>query len=610
MAFYNVFGLQFGKEKQPSEIEKPLKSVVSDESSTGAVVNERLGGSGASGAFMIFGQSFEAAFQTNIDKINFYRVMAENPFVNNAIEDVVDDAVTYDIEKGTVSIRLEHTEFTGQVKQKIVAEFDEIVKLLQFETRGHEIFRKWYIDGQAYAHIIVNSDEPAAGIQEIRFADPRHIKKIIDVTKDKNNLELSREEYFLYIPENTNTFDKWNKQGRDFQTTTAVKLTNDSVIYIWSGLSDLNGMPLSELDKAIKSYNQLICMEDAIIVYRLSRAPEKLAFYIDVDNMPKTQAEQFMRTLIEKYKNKTVYDVRTGKVDNASNIQSMFHNYWLPRRNGKGTEISTVGGIGGEFAKPEEMDYFLKKLYRALQIPMTRLSSDTTTPFSHGSEITRDELKFAKMIDRFRARFSTLFYELLRRQLLLKNIITQEDWEDNQYGIKFDYAQDSMFQEMKTADLLAMRLNSLSSVKEYVGPGGFFSRQWVWNNVLNMSEHEIARMKTEIDVEEKRGEYKQGVLGTQDSSGGGMFGGGGDDDPGDVQKDFDKESDDSAKNQTAKTAPNLGSDDDDVDEADDDERGSILSRMSPSGLLSEMRQHERVAAVIAKRNAKLVREGK
>lgn len=501
MAF-QVFGVKFGKEKRVP-IER-IPSIVTDLGTSGGIVNERMAGVG--GDFVIYGQNFEAAFQTNIDKINFYRIMAENPFVNDAIEDIVNEAITIDELNGIISIDMTNTAFSASLKKEISKEFDNILKMLHFNQTGHDIFRRWYIDGQLYGYIVVD-EQTNLGIQEVKLVDPRRIKKVIDVIKNHRDEEVGREEYYLYMPETVSTMEMWNKQGRDFQSTRAVKLTNDSVIYTWSGLVDLNEMPLSYLDKALKAYNQLNSLEDANVVYRLTRAPEKLAFYVDLDNMPKTQAESYMKSLIDKFKNKTVYDVNTGKVENSSRIQSMFHNYWMPRRNGKSTEITTVGGIGQTWADPNELDYYLKKLYRAMKIPVTRLSAETSTTFGRSNEITRDELKFQKLIDRYRTRFSMLFYELLRRQLLLKNIITLEDWEEEFDNIKFIFSKDMMFTEMKESDLLASRLANLDSVKPYIGTNGYFSKRWVALHVLNMTEDQYDEMQKEIAAEKAAGEY-------------------------------------------------------------------------------------------------------
>lgn len=503
-SFFPKFGLIFGRDKQPTENKKALESIV-PRSEQGAITVENTYPSGGSAAFFIYGQGTEVSIYSQKQRIELYRKMTDNAYVDSAVDDIVNDAITYDTEKGIVTLQLDKTEFSEGIKKKIIEEFSNVLKFMQFDFNGNEIFRQWFVDGQTYAHVIVDSDNLKAGIQEIRFIDPRAIQKVVEIEKDpKTQMETGRKEYYVYMPHFAVDKTNLSQNQQTQQIDRVIQLTTDSVAYIWSGRTNMDGFPVSYMDRAIKAWNQINSIEDAFIVFHLSRAPEKRAFYIDTGDLPKAQAEKYIASMIEKYKNKAIYDTTTGKVDNAAQIQSMFHDYWIPRKNGKGTQIDVIQGTAGNgFAGPDDMKYFLEKLYRALKIPITRLNSESTTPFGKGSEITRDELKFQKLIQKLRNKFSELFSEILHKQLLLKNIITQEDWEENSYNIRYDFSQDSMFFEMKFTEILEMRLNTLGTIAPYIGE--YFTHDWVKKNILQMTEEEIDDMDKKMEEEKAAG---------------------------------------------------------------------------------------------------------
>lgn len=428
--------------------------------------------------------------------ITRYREMAAQPECERAVDDIVNEAIVGTEYDAPVSIVLDNVEeMDDQIKDRIREEFDEILNMLNFHNRAYDIFRNWYVDGRLYYHLMIDTKQPRAGIQEIRYIDPRKIKKVRvekrdnqnNVTKEIFNKKYS--EYFVYSAKGVTA----GNQG--------IKIAPDSIAYCHSGIMDQNNkMILSYLHKAVKPLNQLRMLEDATVIYRLARAPERRIFYIDVGNLPKAKAEQYLRDMMVKHKNKLVYDANTGEVRDDRKFLTMLEDYWLPRREGgKGTEISTLPG-GQNLGEIEDVQYFQRKLYQSLNVPMSRLEADNSFNLGRASEITRDELKFSKFIARLRYRFSELFHILLERQLLLKGIITKQEWNDVKGQIYYDFLEDNHFSELKNAEIMRERLNTLRDIDEYVGK--YYSAEWVRKNVLMQTEDEIEEINGQIDQEE------------------------------------------------------------------------------------------------------------
>jgi len=428
--------------------------------------------------------------------ITRYREMASQPECERAVDDIVNEAIVGTEQDSPVEIVLDNVEeMDDQIKDRIREEFEGILGMLNFHNRAYDIFRNWYVDGRLYYHIMIDTKQPRAGIQELRFIDPRKIKKV-RVEKRDNQNQVSKEifnkkysEYFVYSAKGVTA----GNQG--------IKIATDSIAYCHSGIMDQNNkMILSYLHKAVKPLNQLRMLEDATVIYRLARAPERRIFYIDVGNLPKAKAEQYLRDMMVKHKNKLVYDANTGEVRDDRKFLTMLEDYWLPRREGgKGTEISTLPG-GQNLGEIEDVQYFQRKLYQSLNVPMSRLEADNSFNLGRASEITRDELKFSKFIARLRYRFSELFHILLERQLLLKGIITKQEWNDIKGQIYYDFLEDNHFSELKNAEIMRERLNTLRDIDEYVGK--YYSAEWVRKNVLMQTEDEIEEINGQIDQEE------------------------------------------------------------------------------------------------------------
>ena len=424
--------------------------------------------------------------------ITRYREMAAQPECERAVDDIVNEAIVGTEYDAPVSIVLDNVEeMDDQIKDRIREEFEGILGMLNFHNRAYDIFRNWYVDGRLYYHIMIDTKQPRAGIQELRFIDPRKIKKV-RVEKRDNQNQVSKEvfnkkynEYFVYSAKGITA----GNQG--------VKVAPDSIAYCHSGIMDQNNkMVLSYLHKAVKPLNQLRMLEDATVIYRLARAPERRIFYIDVGNLPKAKAEQYLRDMMVKHKNKLVYDANTGEVRDDRKFLTMLEDYWLPRREGgKGTEISTLPG-GQNLGEIEDVQYFQRKLYQSLNVPMSRLEADNSFNLGRASEITRDELKFSKFIARLRYRFSELFHILLERQLLLKGIITKQEWNDIKGKIFYDFLEDNHFSELKNAEIMRERLNTLRDIDEYVGK--YYSVEWVRKNILQQTEDEIEEIDQQI----------------------------------------------------------------------------------------------------------------
>ena len=435
--------------------------------------------------------------RSDLDLINRYRSIAQQPECDSAIEDIVNESIVSDEKGQSVSLSLDRLNLSQTIKSKIREEFDEILRLLDFNEKGHDIFRRWYIDGRIYYHKIIDSKNTKKGIQEVRYIDPRKIKKVRNkkVEKDqRTGLDVIRqiEDFYLY-----------NDKGLDQATGTSsgVKLTADSISYCPSGLIDMTrGNVLSHLNKAIKPVNQLRMIEDALVIYRISRAPERRIFYIDVGNLPKIKAEAYLKDVMNRYRNKLVYDAKTGEIRDDRNHMSMLEDFWLPRREGgRGTEITTLPG-GSNLGEIDDIQYFQKKLYRSLNVPVSRLAEETGFQIGRSDNITRDELKFTKFVQRLRKKFSNLFSDMLKTQLVLKGVIAVEEWPAIKELLQFDYLQDGHFTELKNAELMQNRLDMLGTIESYVGT--YFSKEYVRKHILRMSDDEIQEIEDQIKDEE------------------------------------------------------------------------------------------------------------
>ena len=430
----------------------------------------------------------------NYHLIMKYRGVAMHPEVDMAIEDIVNESIAGSEMEQSIDVNMDNLEQPDRIKKTIKEEFDNIYAMLNFNELGHDIFRRWYVDGRLFHHLVVNESNLKAGIQEIRPIDSAKMRKVKQVKKKKDpttgvNLIEKVDEYYIY-------------QEKPGQANSGVKLTLDSVSYCTSGLLDEGRKKvISYLHKALKPINQLRMMEDSLVIYRLARAPERRIFYIDVGNLPRGKAEQYMKDIMARYRNKLVYDAASGEIPDDRKHMSMLEDFWLPRREGgRGTEISTLPG-GENLGQIDDIIYFQKRLYRALNVPINRLEQEAQFSLGRSTEVSRDELKFQKFIDRLRVRFAHLFYDILKKQLILKGIITEEDWNMMKNDIVLDYTRDNHFTELKDAELLREKLQTLDQISNYVGE--YFSKEWVQKNVLMFSDEDLEQIQKEIDGEQE-----------------------------------------------------------------------------------------------------------
>ena len=493
----------------------------------------------------------EGVFRTEYDLIRRYREMALHPECDGAIEDVVNEAIVSDLYDSPVEIELSNVNASDKVKDTIRKEFRGIKEMMDFDKKSHEIFRNWYVDGRLYYMKVIDTKKPEDGIQEIRYIDPMKMKFVRQEKKKNKNLggvDLTNafkgsekdlypeiEEYYVYTPKPNYPV---GSMGGTANTKTSIKIAKDSITYVTSGLFDRNkGTCLSYLHKAIKALNQLRMIEDSLVIYRLSRAPERRIFYIDVGNLPKIKAEQYLRDVMMRYRNKLVYDANTGEVRDDRKFMSMMEDFWLPRREGgRGTEITTLPG-GQNLGELSDIEYFQKKLYRALSVPESRIAADGGFNLGRSSEILRDELKFAKFVGRLRKRFANMFNDMLRTQLILKNVITPEDWKTLSDHIQYDFVYDNQFAELKESELTNERLGTLATIEPYIGK--YYSNEYVRKKILRQSDQEI------IDIDDQiQKEIKDGIIPDPNAvdpiTGEPLEGGG---DLGDVPQDPDAEQD-------------------------------------------------------------------
>ena len=456
----------------------------------------------------------EGVYRSEHDLIKRYREMALHPECDGAIEDVVNEAIVSDLYDSPVEIELSNLNASEKLKKIIRDEFRYIKEIMDFDRKSHEIFRNWYIDGRLYYLKVIDTKRPEEGIKELRYIDPmkmrfiRQEKKMnkkdyITVTKmdDAKIVSPEIEEFFSYTP--TPNYPTGMFSGSASQKGT-VRIAKDSITYVTSGLVDRNkGTVLSYMHKAIKALNQLRMIEDSLVIYRLSRAPERRIFYIDVGNLPKVKAEQYLKEVMSRYRNKLVYDANTGEVRDDRKYMSMLEDFWLPRREGgRGTEITTLPG-GQNLGELSDIEYFQKKLYRALGVPESRIASDGGFNLGRSSEILRDELKFAKFVGRLRKRFANMFNDMLRTQLILKNIVTPEDWEQMSDHIQYDFLYDNQFAELKESELVNNRLTTLATIEPYIGK--YYSTEYVRKKILRQTDSEIIEIDEQIEDEIKKG---------------------------------------------------------------------------------------------------------
>ena len=435
----------------------------------------------------------EGKAKDEADLVTKYRQMALQPECDFAIEDIINDAIIMDDNVYPVELVLDETDLPNRVKKLVREEFNRLLYTLDFGNKAYEIFRRWYVDGRLYYQIVIDEKDVRDGIKELRYIDPRKIKKIRKQNKKKDpksgaTLYTSTDEFYFYNPTGMASQDK------------GVRIAKDSICHVTSGLVDpMNKLTLGHLHKAIKPMNQLRMLEDATVIYRLSRAPERRIFYIDVGNLPKAKAEQYLRDMMVKHKNKLVYDANTGEVRDDRRHMTMLEDFWLPRREGgRGTEITTLPG-GQNLGELDDVLYFQKKLYKSLNVPVSRLEAEVNFNIGRSTEISRDEIKFQKFINRIRNKFAVLFDNLLETHLVLRGIMTKTEWEQIRNNITYDFVNDNHFEELKEGEIMAERLRILGEVDPLVGK--YFSLSWVRKNVLRMTEEEIDTMQREIDLE-------------------------------------------------------------------------------------------------------------
>ncbi len=501
-----LFGFSIEDQKDKSKIISPVPKTNED-----GVDN--YVSSGFYGQYL----DIEGVYRTESDLIKRYREMALHPEADGAIEDVVNEAIVSDLYDSPVEIELSNINASDKVKDRIREEFKYIKELMDFDKKCHEIFRNWYVDGRLYYLKVIDPKNVTDGIQEIRYIDPmkmRHIRKQKKHEKSKNPLVPNNrtdekydinpeiEEYYLYTAQST--YPGASTPGSSISGNKGVKIAKDSITYCTSGLVDRNkGTILSYLHKAIKSINQLRMIEDALVIYRLSRAPERRIFYIDVGNLPKVKAEQYLRDVMGRYRNKLVYDSKNGEIRDDRKHMSMLEDFWLPRREGgRGTEITTLPG-GQNLGELSDIEYFQKKLYRSLGVPESRIAADGGFNLGRSSEILRDELKFTKFVGRLRKRFANLFTDMLRTQLILKNIVSIEDWDKVSDHIQYDFLYDNQFSELKESELMNERLGTLATIEPYIGK--YYSVDYVRRKILRQTDVEIKEIDNQIEKEIKDG---------------------------------------------------------------------------------------------------------
>ena len=493
-----LFGFRFGKATEVDKVRNSAASVPSFVPPPNTDGSMEIASGNSYGTYM----DLEASAKNETELITKYRELAMHAEVDSAIDDIVNEAIIREDNKSLVEINLTRLEQPDKVKDRIREEFEIILKLLDFNNIGYDIFRRWYVDGRMYYHMMIDEQKPREGIVELRYIDPRRIRRVRSPKKkaaaaraaqNSRNITLAPdiEEYYIYNP---------GSSHNTVAITAGVKISTDSIAHIHSGILDQrNQLTISHLHKAIKPMNQLRMLEDATVIYRLSRAPERRIFYIDVGNLPKIKAEQYLHDMMARHKNRIVYDAATGEVRDNRKFMTMLEDFWLPRREGgKGTEITTLPG-GQNLGEMDDVEYFRRKVYKALNVPNSRIQTDSTFNFGRSGEITRDEIKFSRMIDRLRIRFSHLFDRVLETQLILRGIITRAEWKEIKESIHYDFLRDNYFAELKDQEIANARLGILQNIDPYVGK--YFSAKYVRTSILRMTEEEITQLDKEIATE-------------------------------------------------------------------------------------------------------------
>lgn len=480
-----LFGFEFRRTK-PEDI---APSFVPKESDDGAIT---VSAAAAYGTYV----DLDGTVRTEAELVTKYRDMSLQPEIDGAVDEIVNEMMDIAVDK-VVSIELDQIDnLSDSIKKVIHKEFEYCLDLLDFNRKAYEIARRWYIDGRLYYHAIIDEKKPTEGLKEVRYIDPRKIRKVRELSRrpvtgqpvdSQITLPITKNEYYLY---NERGFNFGNRSTGP--NTTGLRIAKDSIIHTVSGLTDTNGkMVLSYLHKAIKALNQLRVLEDSLVIYRISRAPERRIWYIDVGNLPKMKAEQYVRDIMVKHKNRLIYDGNTGEVRDDRKFMTMLEDFWLPRREGgRGTEVTTLPG-GQTLGQMDDVLYFQKRLYQTLNVPVNRLNSDALFSIGRATEITRDELKFARFITRMRSRFSSLFLSMLEKQLVAKQVMTIEDWQIIEPKIKFEFAKDNYFEELKNAEILQNRFNLMAMADAGQLIGRFYSQDWARKNILQQTEDEI-----------------------------------------------------------------------------------------------------------------------
>ena len=494
----DLFGFSITRKKKPQD---PKQSFTTPQADDGT---QTVAAGGYFGQYL----DMEGTAKNEQELIRRYREIALHPECDMAVEDIINEAIVANELKDAVKLDLSTVEYGNGIKKKIEEEFKEVLRLMNFGTRGHDIFRRWYVDGRIYYHKVIDRESPIKGITELRYIDPRKIKKIREIRKKRPDGPTP---YGLTVVDEFEEYYIYNEKGVSNTTSGGIKIASDTIAFCPSGIIDQNkNIVLSYLHKAIKPVNQLRMIEDASVIYRIARAPERRIFKIDVGNLPKAKAEQYLRDVMARYRNKLVYDASTGEIRDDRNYMSMLEDFWLPsREGGRGTQIDTLPG-GANLGEIADIEYFRAKLYRSLNVPVSRLESSSGFNLGRSTEITRDELKFTKFVQRLRKKFTELFNDILKTQLVLKGVIAEQEWAMLRDNIQYNFLQDGHFAELKESEMLMERLRLADSMRDYVGK--YFSVEFVRKNVLRQTDREIA----EIDKQIKK-EIDDGIIAMPDA---------------------------------------------------------------------------------------------
>ena len=499
----------FGFEIKRTAKDEDQPSFAAKLNDDGAVNVEATATGGSYGFYM----DIEGTSKNESELVSRYRSMSMQPEIQQAVDEIVNEAVSINTEGKVVNIVLDGVDLPDKIKTTIAEEFENVLKLFDFSNNGYEIFQRFYVDGRLNYHIIIDESSVKDGVKELRYLDPRKIRLIRETdSKEKDRqtglpLKIVKSEYYMYSENGFGT--STNATGSSFSNSTAVgyKIAKDSIARVTSGLMNENqSLVLSHLHRAIKPLNQLRVLEDSTVIYTLTRAPERRIFYIDVGNLPKAKAEQYLADMMARHKNKIQYNSATGEMTSSRDFMTMTEDYWFPRREGnRATEIETLQG-GTSLNDNDNLGYFQKKLFKSLAVPLSRLEPENMYSFGRVSEMTRDEIRFGKFIKRLRARFSNIFDSILEKQLVLRGVLTPDEWDEIKNDIRYDFMQDNYFDELKQTEILRERMNSIQEIDQHVGK--YYSRNWVRKNVLFMNDEEIKQMDIEIDKERKAVIYK------------------------------------------------------------------------------------------------------